>query len=93
MEDIEEEGVQYQVIMWRFYEKPMNTKYCIMEKSAMSENVKITTMVQEVIRRCRNHNSKVPEEEVKEVLSVYSEKMARSGYGYSTRRRVMLVGL
>ena len=94
MEEVKEEGgLQYRRIMWRFYEKPMNTKYCIMERSAMSQKVKITTMVQEVIRRCRNHHEAVPEEEVKEVLSKYCLKMKRSGYHEGTRRMVILAGL
>ena len=31
MERVEEEGVECEQIIWRFYEKSMNSPYCIME--------------------------------------------------------------
>ena len=37
-----------QQVVWSFYEKPMNSPYVIMGKSAMPMKIKITTMVQEV---------------------------------------------
>ena len=93
MEVIEdEEGMEYNQIIWRFYEKPMNSPYCIMERSAMPEKVKITTMVQEVIRRLRNCHKVVPESEVREELSKFAEKMKRSGYAEKTRKMVIIAG-
>ena len=46
--------VRMQQIVWRFYQKPMNTPYVIMASTAIPQKVKVTTMVQEVIRRMRN---------------------------------------
>ena len=97
MEDHQEEveglgRVEVQQIIWRFYEKPMNSPYVILEASAMPIKVKITTMVQEVIRRMRNMNEKVEEREVKEELSKFCMKMKRSGYGEAVRRDVILSG-
>ena len=79
-EMVEEDGLVCDQIVWRFYEKSMNSPYCIMEKSAMPEKVKITTLVQETIRRLRNMHTMVPESEVKEELGKWAEKMKRSGY-------------
>ena len=59
-EEVEEDGVKWRAIVWRFYEKPMNSPFCILERSAMPEKVKVTTMVQEVIRRLRNMSGYVP---------------------------------
>ena len=53
--------VEMQQIVWRFFEKPMNSPYVIMEASAMPQKVKITTMVQEMIRRMRNMSERVEE--------------------------------
>ena len=69
-----------QQIVWRFYEKPMNSPYVIMASSAMPQKVKVVTMVQEVLRRCRNMSPKVEEQEVKDELSRFCMKMKRSGY-------------
>ena len=55
--EVEVEGVRLvrmRQIVWRFYKKPMNSPYMIKASSAMPQKVKITTMVQEVIRRMRN---------------------------------------
>ena len=70
----------------------MNTPYCILERSAMSEKVKVTTMVQEVIRRLRNMSPYVLKEEVNEELGRFAEKMKRSGYGEKTRKMVIVAG-
>ena len=64
-----------------------------MANSAMPHKLKVTTMVQEVIRRCRNVSSgvKEEEEEVKEELGKFCAK--RSGYGEAMRREVLVSGL
>ena len=94
--EVEMEGGEVIVvrqIVWRFYEKPMNSPYVIMAKSAMPHKMKVTTMVQEVIRRCRNMSKEVKEEEVKEELGKFCAKMKRSGYGEAMRREVLVSGL
>ena len=65
--------VRVQQIVWRFYEKPMNSPYVIMASSAMPQKVKVVTMVQEVLRRCRNMSPKVEEQEVKDELGRFCE--------------------
>ena len=95
VEEVMEGGarLEYQQIEWRFYEKPMNSPYVIMERSAMPQQVKITSMVQEVIRRKRNFSRMVPEEEVKWEMSRFCAKMKRSGYSEGVRRDVLLSGI
>ena len=48
------EGVQYLVPRFGFYEKKMNWRYVLHSSRAMGEKPKITSLVQEVIRRLRN---------------------------------------
>ena len=51
-EDGEYEGRQK--ILYKFYEKPMNTPFSIMKDSAMPEGGKIASLSQEVVRRMQN---------------------------------------
>lgn len=50
-------------IVHKFYEKSMNTKYCILAKSAGGRKTKFTTLVQEAVRRLRNCSDRIIEEE------------------------------
>jgi hypothetical protein len=77
-------------IVHKFYEKPMNTKYCILKKSACSEQIKYTTLVQETVRRMRNCNEMVEETEKDEILQNFVLKMRRSGYPGKYRQKVLL---
>ena len=93
-EEVEGVGlVRMQQIVWRFYQKPMNSPYVIMAASAMPQKVKITTMVQEVIRRMRNMNKWVEKDEIDDELTLFCVKMKMSGYGESVRREVLLSGI
>ena len=85
--------VRMQQIVWRFYQKPMNTPYVIMASTAIPQKVKVTTMVQEVIRRMRNMCKWVEKWEVEEELSKFCGKMKLSGYGEGFRREVLLSGI
>ena len=48
------EGVQYLVPCFGFFEKKMNSRYVLHSSTANGEKPKITSLVQEVIRRLRN---------------------------------------
>ena len=85
--------VRMQQIIWRFYQKPMNTPYVIMASTAIPQKVKVTTMVQEVIRRMRNMCKWVEKWEVEDELSKFCGKMKLSGYGEGFRRKVLLSGI
>lgn len=77
-------------IVHKFYEKSMNTKYCILKKSACGEMTKFTTLVQETVRRMRNCNEIVPEVEKDEILQKWVLKMRRSGYSGNYRQKVLV---
>ena len=59
----------------------------------MPEKVKITTMVQEVMRRLMNMSKHVPKEETNNELGKFTEKMKRSGYGEKMRNMVIVAGM
>ena len=93
-EEVEGVGkVRMQQIVWRFYQKPMNTPYVIMASTAIPQKVKVTTMVQEVIRRMRNMCKWVEKWEVEEELSKFCRKIKLSGYREGFRREVLLSGI
>ena len=93
-EEVEGVGsVKMQQIVFRFYQKPMNSPYVIMANSAMPMKVKVTTMVQEVIRRLRNMSKWVKREGVQEEMTKFCVKMKMSGYKEGVRRDVLLSGI
>ena len=51
MERVVEQWGEFQQIVWQFYEKTINSPYCIMDRLAMVDQIMVTTCVQEVIGR------------------------------------------
>ena len=52
----------------------MNSRYVLQSSTAMGEKPKITSLVQEVIRRLRNTSREAGQEERDEVLSQFARK-------------------
>ena len=50
------------ITLWQFYSKPMACNHVIQKETAMPENIKITTLNQEVIRRIINTSELVGED-------------------------------
>ena len=65
--------------LWSFYSKPMACNYVIQRESAMPENIKITTLNQEVIRRMVNTSEMVDEETRIRILDDFAQKIVNSG--------------
>ena len=55
-----------------FYEKPTARKTVIHQQSTLSENCKMATLSQEVIRRMKNVNERLAMEERLEVLDNFT---------------------
>ena len=81
-------------IDYRFYEKPISSRYVMMRNSAMSSKVKMNTLTQEVIRRLRNTRVTLPwADHQAPALTKFSKKMARSGYPQGYRSEVIKSGV
>ena len=80
-------------IWYDFYEKPMNTKYCIMEKSAMAERSKISSLSQDLIRRLQNTHTEIGQERKNEIVENYINKLRSSGYLKVQVREIIQSGL
>ena len=60
-----------------------------MEKSAINERTKRDTLLQEGLRRLRNTDIYVSEDERNEILSEYCNSMRISGYPVNTRFHII----
>ena len=85
--------VDKNVVVYSFFEKPMSSNQVIHRDSALPENMKISSLTAEVLRRMMNVSELLPDSERVAVLDRFAQKMANSGYGLLTIRRVIVAGL
>ena len=80
-------------IDFEFFEKLVNSIYCILEKSAMDYQSKFQILSNEVIRRLFTTSEHVPQDRVDQILDQYVLKLCRSGYSVAQARQILLSGL
>ena len=80
-------------IMYSFFEKEMNSPFCILEKSALPDNTKISSLSQEVVRRMLHTSELVPQEERNQVVEKFVSKLKLSGYRDDQVREIVKAGL
>ena len=78
---------------FEFFEKRTNSKFCILEKSAMDYRAKFAILSNEVIRRCLTTKETVPQERKDEIMDEFSLKLLRSGYSITQARQILVAGL
>ena len=76
-------------IIHEFYEKPCASKLVIPFTSAHSRKMKMAVMVEEGIRRLRNHSRGLEWEASRRVMELWSRKLRRSGYPMTVRHQVI----
>ena len=76
-------------IVYEFYEKPVSCRLVIPCKSAHSKRMKLAVMVEEGVRRLRNHSRGVEWEGVRLCMEKWSRKLRRSGYPATFRHQVI----
>jgi hypothetical protein len=67
------------ITLWSFFSKPMACNYVIQKVRAMPENIKITTLNQEVIRRMVNTSELVNIQTRLNILDSFAQKIVNSG--------------
>ena len=67
-------------ITYEFFEKPTNSKYCLLEKSAMDFSSKMSILSNDLCRRMLNTDQDIPQARRNEIVDIYSMKLLRSGY-------------
>ena len=76
-------------IKFEFYQKPMACKFVIPYKSAHSKKMKLAVMVEEGVRRLRNHSRGMDWERQRKVMEEWLHKLKRNGYPHSFRHQVV----
>ena len=82
----------YPQISYTFYKKPMARETNMMAKSAMPENIRRETLVNEMIRRLSNVSQDHPDtkENSNEAVNNYMIAMKRSGYSQKIRKETAI---
>ena len=76
-----------------FYEKPMRSQILTMQRSAQSEQSKISILVNELNRRFEVIDENIGEEERKKVVEHFTKQLVNSGYGYAQAKDIVLSNL
>ena len=79
--------------MYSFFEKPMSSNQVIQRKSAMPENMRMSTLNQEMVRRMMNTSELLDIKVRVGVVDEYCQKLCNSGYGKEQTIRVVTGGL
>ena len=80
-------------VMYSFYEKPMSSNQVIQKASAMPENMRMSTLNQEVTRRMLNTCEWLDDRVRWGILDDFCQKLCNSGYGLDQTRRIVVGGL
>ena len=80
-------------VKYSFFEKPTATSKVIHKKSALSENCKMASLSQNLVRRMRNTSELVAIEERVKIVDKYTGKLINSGYSMVQSRRIVVAGL
>ena len=91
MEEVK--GQNRKKINYSFFEKKLNTPYCVMRSSAMSASSKISTLSQDLIRRMMNCSETVPQSERDGIVNDYIDRLMVSGYEKDQVREIVESGL
>ena len=80
-------------VLFEFYEKPMATILVVEANSALSEEVKMASLAEVVMRRLRNTSRRVPNATRLEILERACTKMSTSGHTEKFIRKATLKGI
>ena len=85
--------IQNRRVWYMFFEKPMSANVVIQAESALSEQVKLASLTQEVVRRLKHTSLELPHSSRLEVLELFSQKLTNSGHGQPFMERILLTGI
>ena len=78
---------------YKFYSKPMSSRYVVLETSAWAWTSKCVSLLQEVHRRLQNTSRDLPSQMELDTLADFQLKLKRSGYNREQVRQIMEVGI
>ena len=97
--EVQIEARQEDVKSWRsrilycFFEKDMNSPFCILEKSALPENTKFSSLSQDLVRRMLNTSERISQQERNNVIENFVKKLTISGYRKDQVKNIVEAGL
>ena len=80
-------------VLFEFFEKTMSANVVIQAESALSEQIKVSSLTQEVVRRLKHTSLTLPHSRRMETLERFSQKMANSGHSNNFMKRILLSGI
>ena len=80
-------------VVYIFFENPMASSMVIQKRSAMPENMRVSSLNQEVIRRMLNTSERLEHVWRLDIVDSYASKLVNSGYDLEYTRKVMVGGL
>jgi hypothetical protein len=86
-------GMENGEVVFEYYEKKMNTPYCIPARSAHSWSIKRSSLIQEGVRRMLNTSRNSPSSVRKEIMERWDLKLRYSGYLYKFRETVIAAAI
>ena len=81
-------GTKKHQIIYSYYEKEMSSKYLIHKKSALSNQSKRNTLINDLVRVMKNTSLKVGDDESQSNIQHFMNKMQFSGYEKDKRIKV-----
>ena len=81
------------IIHFEFYQKPMATNMVLQADTALSENVKIASLKEEVVRRLKNTSTRLELTKRMETLEDLSQRMVNSGHSPKFIEQILTGGI
>ena len=88
-----EEGLEADLLVWKFFEKPVMTKKVIRSSTAFTWRNTIVTLSMEVFRRLRNTSRQLTSTARAAILCTFVDKMRNSGFTQGTTKGVLKSGI
>ena len=80
-------------IDYRYFEKPTTTNTTVRKESAMSENPKMQSLSNDLVRRLLNTKEELPDKYRADVVDGYGVKLLTSGYSREQCERILIGGM
>ena len=81
-----QDGLESDILMWKFYEKPIVSSRVLRSTSAFTWRNKLVTLSMETFRRMRNCSRQLSTTTRALILCNFVDKLRRSGYSEKTTR-------
>ena len=81
------------LIIYKFFEKPMTANTVLHQRTAMPEDSKIRSLANDLTRRMLTTSERVPDSIRREIVDMYAQKLLNSGYTILATRRIIVAGL